>query len=837
MKDLSRYNYNELVEKTTELLKDKEGWGDAYQSSVGQTLIQLLADTTDNLHYLLERRTIEGFLHHARIESSIISRASEMGYRIKRATSHTGVLKLTILDTVGNPSPPIFKVVLPKFTKFTMDQRIFYSAEAVMMGKTQTSVNITVKEGVYKEKRYDISALNAMGEIVIRDWQRIDDISLSVRVGDAEWGDVRSLDDVNKRALSFAGTTDELYDVKFSTEGMHIVFGDDWFGKKPDATIILSYIEVQDTNPIYRTDQDFAPIIPVTDADDETIVYEVDIKNITAISGGTDTETIESIRNNATIYNQTNGRGVTNTDYSFWAKRAGIGSLIDVKAFGEEEINTYVHNLNNVFINYAKGDYSTLSPHERNQLRKYLDNVKTTQAHLVITPAIVYKVIIDAAVRKYANIPIADSHMYFLIRNFINEQFSVKDGSIGYDYHNTDIVNKFYGIKFDDNGVKKPLVDYVRWDMRIGIDYNFPSPARSVTVGVKTEVLDSLPVGEWWIINIDGVVCKVQILPEDNSVTLMRRMRDVVRELTDVDAKVVIEGAAIDDNGYFVPVEIEPDIGYHLLIGTDSSNKSIEDMITPVTIGTAVAYPSISAESFSIKHFYYNPKAGFRPTIPMRDATTVTYTPVDTRVEVWIKPSYKDNTPYELYKTIEIGEYYSETFTKDQLFRFKFLNDSTSDTEVDIHYSNWNGVKIGLSLNHINKQSLIDVDVAVGGFGSSSYIQYETVATRPRKLMRNRKMVILPNTVQIHDADGKVIVNDDGKGMFGDDGSVDYYSGVICPPTWTYDRNDYTITYKQDEFSNIMLGDGDILQLDSIPEELVGRDPLNKLNVSGSTII
>ena len=133
MKDLTKYNYDDLVAKATELLKDKEGWGDAYQSSTGQMLIQLLADTTDNLHYLLERRSIEGFLHHARLENSVISRASELGYRSFRATAHTGTLELKIKDQHGNFSPPVHEVFIPKNTPLKFEDRTFHTTSAVMM--------------------------------------------------------------------------------------------------------------------------------------------------------------------------------------------------------------------------------------------------------------------------------------------------------------------------------------------------------------------------------------------------------------------------------------------------------------------------------------------------------------------------------------------------------------------------------------------------------------------------------------------------------------------------------------------------------------------------------
>lgn len=606
MKDLTKYNYDDLVAKTTELLKDKEGWGDAYQSSTGQTLIQLLADTTDNLHYLLERRSIEGFLHHARLESSVIARASELGYRPFRATAHTGTLELKIKDQNGDIAPPIYEVFIPKNTQLQYEDRTFHTTDTVMMTNTQLSVELPVREGKYTEVVFPISELNDMNEIVITDWQKIDEHSMVVRVGSVEWKDVRQDEDVNKRALSFLGRNDRMYDVKYTTEGMHIVFGDGWFGAEPTSDITLSYMTVEDKPEIYSTGRIFTKSGGVKDNYDPTIIYETSISNITPIDGGREQENIDSIRKNATIYNQTNGRGVTNTDYAFWAKKADIGGILDIHAYGEEEIDTYVYNANNVYITYANATYSKLANSERAALRKYLDNIKTTQAHLVINPATPYLLVANAAVRKHANVPTADSHTYFLVHEFLKEKFKIKSGAIGATFHNSDVVNDFYGIRYMDNGISKPLVDFVRWDMKIGIEYSFPSPVRSAMVGINPRRFENLPVGTDWVVIIDGIICKVTIQAGDNPASVLLKMRDVIRRLTDIEVGVILEGAAIDDDGNLTPIEVDPLIGYHLLIGKESSNKDINDIINPAPVGSVIAEPRLHAENFSITHYYYS---------------------------------------------------------------------------------------------------------------------------------------------------------------------------------------------------------------------------------------
>lgn len=832
MKDLTKYNYDDLVEKVTALLKDKEGWGDAYQSSVGQTLIQLLADTTDNLHYLLERRSIEGFMHHARLETSVIARSSELGYRLKRATAHGGVLRLKILDSNGAAVPPIFELYVPKMSIFNFGDRQFYSINAHTMYQDQDHMDIPVREGKSETKVFQPSELNSMNEVLIPIWENIDEYSLVVMVGGEEWHDVRSLDDVNKRALSYALPTDQLYDIKYSADGMHIIFGDDWFGAKPKNAISVTYMMTTTVDPIYATEMVFSPALEFTDKQDPTISYETDISNITIMSGGHPRESVESIRKNATIYHQTNGRGVTNTDYAFWAQKAGVGGIVDVRVHGEEEIGTHIYNSNNVFVTYAKGDYTKLTLTEKTKLREYLDNVKTTQAHLVISPATVFHVIAEAAVKKYSTVPIANAHTYNLIKNFIRDKFSVKLGSVGGEHQNSDVVNDFYGIKIEDNGIKKPLVDFVKWDMKIGIDFQFPSAVRNAIVGISPRELETLPLGTEWVIILDGIICKTSVQENDTTASMLLRMRDVVRELTDIDARILLEGAALDNDGNFVPIEIEPNVGYHLLIGRESSNRTLDDVIEPVTIGSTVAEPKVYSDRFSVTHYYYNPKAGFRPTIPLRNSTVITYTPVDTRVEVWVKKGFVGDSEYKLHETIEVGETYTETFTDEHLLKFNLLSDSYVDTTVDIAYSTWRGATIGLDLKHINMHSFFTVDAKTGGFKDTAYVDYKVVATRPSAFIQNKTPMIERGTVVIYDEDGNVVATDTGYGDFDRDGGrIDYLKGIITPPPFVDDGRKYMATYKQDEFGNIQLGDSDVLKLDDVPEEEGNIGYLSKIRI------
>lgn len=311
-------------------------------------------------------------------------------------------------------------------------------------------------------------------------------------------------------------------------------------------------------------------------------------------------------------------------------------------------------------------------------------------------------------------------------------------------------------------------------------------------------------------------------------------MRDTIRKFTNVSAIITIEGGAVDSDGNLIPIEVQPDIGYHLLIGKENSNRDIDDVVQPVDIGRTVVLPKLAADHYSIQHFYYKPKAGWRPTIPIRNSTTIEYTPVGTDMEVWVKKSYIGQDDYALHKVVKSGETFLETFTDNQLLKFKLLSDAPTDTTATITYSSWEGSKIGLKLEHVNKQSKIDVDISSGYFGGAgtAFINYEVIATRPKRLTERRQRVIYPNSVRIITTNGEEVCKDNGVGKFIGlhGGYIDYVTGIISPPPSLYDSTDYIILYKQDEYDNFELGDGDVVRLSELPLEKDGEG-LSKLTI------
>lgn len=824
MKDYTNYDYEALVQRMTDLLQDKEGWGDAYQSSTGQTLIQLMADVTDGLHYMLERRTLESFLNTARLRSSVIARASDLGYRPLRIRSHSGFLNVSLVDGDGNPVMPTGEVNIPSLTPITYADRNFYVVEPAFISSTESSTTIRIKEGTVQTDTFD---LDAGEEVIFPVYEGIEEDVFFVFNNGVEYGDVRKVGDVNKRALSFLGPDDTYYDVKYGVEGMRVVFGDDEFGKKPTGVITVQRINVAELgDPIYALDSEFEFVDALTDFQFPDIEYISVVKNTSAIVGGTTMESNDSIKANASAYHRSNGRAVTNEDYSFWLAQSGIGDIVDARAYGEEEFDSLIFNANNVYLTYATSTGDALTTDEKSSIIEYFDHVKTSQAHIVLNQANNIFLQLSADVVRNKNVPISIAQAYSLVLNFIKEYMQIDSDSIGGFFHLSDLVNAMYGIKFNKNGIDYPLIDYVKLNSDVVIPFDYPSKTNEAFVEIDTtyEVND----GDTFILNLENMVCMTTVEAGDNFRDILTRMRDVIREVTPYDAVVQLSGVALDAFGNPTPIEINPKVGYHLLIGEDTPYISNDSLVKPAVIGSSVVAVATASEELEINHFYYSSRAGRRPMIPCRIGTEINFTaPTDTAVRVYKRVNAVDASSETLLTTIAAGGSYSVTSDETtHTIQFDYLADSTQDVIANIIYPDYVGVKYGIRIRASDYFGRFSVNTTSGDLAEYITVDYRIQLPIGDYYDSNTasSTAVFAGSLRITDTVGNVIYREDGStgkfltpdGSVVSSGSIDYKSGIITLPKTlpaTSPVGKYQLMYDQDRFENLRVSSSDIIKL------------------------
>lgn len=821
MRDYTKYDYQALIDRMTDLLKDKEGWGDAYQSSTGQMLIQLMADVTDHLHYMLERRTLEGFLELAKLRTSVIARASEMGYRMRRIRSHKGYVRVTLLDSSGDPTTAVGEVSIPERTVLTAGERSFFTLEAATIHYGESSVDLYVKEGVLESKEFNVDA----GDVVFDDFSNIDHDAFYVFDDGEEYRDVTTVDEARRRALSFALDTDAMFDIKYEVNGMRVVFGDGVFGKKPEGNVTVTYARVDDLNdPMLVVPTEFRfTSHQLADFQEPTVKYDYSAVSITAINGGTEEESLDSIKENAVLYHKSNTRAVTNDDYSYWVKESGIGDIVDVKTFGEEEIESLVYNANNVYVTYATSLGNKLSAQDHIAIRAYLDKIKTSQAHIVLNQAKNIFVRLTAEIKKTKNIPISNAQAYRMVYEFLEERFRVKSGTIGGTFHLSDLVDELYDIQLDRNGVKYPLVDYVKISSDTVVPFDYPPKTGECFITIDPAYVPTN--GDQFVVSLENMVCLTNVESTQTLEEILLAMRDVVAELTPFEAKVHIKGIALDAFGNPIPIEISPKVGYHLLIGYDTPFLSSTELVTPAVIGSAIIGVAATSPALTVNHFYYSSPAGRRPMIPLRVGTTVSMTaPTDTDVRVYVRDNATLATTETQLQTITAGSPFSMIITDKHALIFEYVNDSSEDVIVTIEYPDYEGIQYGLRVKSVDKFGTFKVTTTSGDLAPFVSTAVDIALPTPDySSVVGTDGYILPKSLRITDSMANPLVIDDGIGNF-----VDAYSGVLSTGRITYKTGKvtlpstlppvspagkYLIVYDQDRFENLSVGSSDVIRL------------------------
>jgi hypothetical protein len=823
MKDLTKYSYDEQVDRMTLILKDAAGWGDGFDSSMGQTLIQMVADITDNLHFMLERRSAERYLSLAKLRSSIIARAGDMGYRMKRAVANEGLIRINLVDANGDPLPAIENVTIPALSNMTFAGQNFVLLENVSIEAGDTFADFTVKAGTVEQLLFEITEPTFINRnyILIPNYENFDNDFFQIISSDVEYTDVRKA--VNgspmRRALSFCEPTDTVYDIRYTYDGMRVVFGDNSFGKKPDSTMTVNYIAVPEEN---------APVLTVGNNfvfDSDTVLdiggnsYFYVAQNTTTIVGYMLAESNDSIKENAIAYHQSNGRAVSNTDYNFWIKEAGIGNIIDVKTSGEYELDSTVYNMNNVYCTYLTEDSLDLTIEEETRLRTFIDDLKVNTTHLVLNPAEKLFVGIDVAPVKQQAVPISNAELYSIVYNFLIDYFKLTKGSIGRKVQVSDIISAMYDLTVTRQNVNYRVIDYVKIIMNAY--YPFSVPVESSNAYVQ---IDSSYVAEdnkEFVLIIDNLVCTVPVNSGDTNEEILLRMRDKILQETPFIASVELVGVALDGFGNPIPVVIDPLVGTsNLLIGIDTPYFSPTSMVGVAAVGSSSIAVITTSPAITVKHYYYSSLAGRRPRIPLRDGTTVRFTaPTDTAVNVYTRLVMQDPSTEQLLTTIAAGDLYEETFDDIHSVEFEYVSSSIEDVEVEIEYPNFEGTALGINIRTKDGFGKFNIRNTSGDLTDAIDINYTITVPEKTKILEFDTRNILEGTLSIVRPDGSVVYRARSDGFFEDSngvllvsGKVDYISGEVTLPIGIPVGN-YYIKYDQDKWQNLSTDDTSALVL------------------------
>lgn len=348
-----------------------------FEGSGLSVLLDVLALNTHYNALYTNLAVNEAFLDSAAKRSSVVSKAKELGYVPKSATSATAVVTVLMLnDQISAPTTIEIPAYSPFATQVAGKTYTFYTSAAhtaQRSGNQYTFSDVELKEGTFLQNTY---VYNSNTPIIIPN-TGVDRSTINVTVQESAGSSNIETFTESATILNLSPTSAAYFLRELDDQTYQIEFGNDILGKAPAAgnIITVSYLVCSQDEPNGASSFTYGNTLPTA-----TTAYVV---TQTAAAGGAAPEDIESIRWNAPRVFTTQNRCVTLEDY-----RTIINSLYtparSVSVWGGESATPPQYG--KVFISIVPESLDNLTTAEKNYV---IEEIVNPRKPLSITPVIV----------------------------------------------------------------------------------------------------------------------------------------------------------------------------------------------------------------------------------------------------------------------------------------------------------------------------------------------------------------------------------------------------------------------------------------------------------------
>jgi hypothetical protein len=355
----------------------------------GSALSVLLDVLAYNTHYnavLANLQVNEMFIDTAIKRTSVVSLAKMLGYSPRSTTSAKALVNLQVTknsesnETTLSISPSVKFNASINGRSYTFN--VNESQTATVNNNKFVFTDVELIEGIYLSNTFLIGADNSSGPLIIPN-NNIDTSTLRVYVQNSS-SDVTSTDWIKTSNIVDITNTSKVFWVEESNEGDYqVVFGDDVFGARltPGNIVTITYLVSEG-----ESSNGARVFTLVGDIDGED---EVDITILTPATGGTQKETIDSIRFNAPRYNANRNRAVTSQDYRTLIKQ-NFPKAREITVWGGEENIPPIYGT--VFISIDPTIGSTVTQSDKDYISETILRPRSIMSikHQFVDPDYVY---------------------------------------------------------------------------------------------------------------------------------------------------------------------------------------------------------------------------------------------------------------------------------------------------------------------------------------------------------------------------------------------------------------------------------------------------------------
>lgn len=333
--DLTRVDFDSLRASMREYLKSQDQFKDYnFDGANMSVLLDLLAYNTYNNAFYLGMVGSEMFIDTAQLRDSVVSHAKELNYTPRSKTSAIAYVDIAVAG-IGNPD----KITIQEGFALTgiANNRETYtfttdSPIIVDSSTNYTAFNVPIYEGVLVE---EVFLVNEKPRFLLAS-SDVDISSIKVEVQNSSTDFTKER---WERAYTLFGVANEarVFFVQGAESGKYeLTFGNDIVGKKLKFGNLVRVRYRRTSGPAANNIAQFRTSSSV--GDDIGLVESVSVATRTVSYGGSESETVDSIRQAAPKYFTTQERAVTSEDYQILV-RNNFPFVQSVIAYGGEQLS------------------------------------------------------------------------------------------------------------------------------------------------------------------------------------------------------------------------------------------------------------------------------------------------------------------------------------------------------------------------------------------------------------------------------------------------------------------------------------------------------------------
>ena len=525
---IMKFDYDSVLARLKARVLSKLDGENLLLFSTNSAFLEAAAEEFADADMYDEFLTREAVWETAQGYNSIMKQVSFYDYKPHRKVGSTGYIRVSTSKTFDGSWGT--NITIPKFTQMSGGGLTFLSKESTYLAANADYVDIPVIQGEKTEKTVEITSTAypelRYAAIVIKD-PDIENSLYSVKVNGVLWTEVNS--------IRLATSNEDLYytlQTLSDFSGVEITFGNGVFGKKLEYGDIVTFEYLQtkgeDGNVLS------GGIITSVDTalkDESGTDVELFCTNLDALVGGSDYESVESIRSTAPLSFQTGNRAISSSDYATLIKQT---NLVDkVQVWGEKEINedagnkpgTYVEASENlIYITGITVDPETgiglpLSESSKSLIREALNDKKGTTDILQFVDTQVVYVTFESEVyisnTKYSSEQVIGNIHNALVSEYSLSEAAYKKNLYFSDYYKT--IDAAEGV--DHHRTTLSFSEFFKFSSAYLVSMNI-NLANIMPGTVKLYIRDTAADGEWSQLGHDngsGILIGDQINPDDPS--------------------------------------------------------------------------------------------------------------------------------------------------------------------------------------------------------------------------------------------------------------------------------------------------------------------------------